>query len=122
MRGMNSAHIWWDNWNRNFAFNSLPTISLAGFNTVRIVWQIKTDGGLDNNYLEKIIQTVIQYQMIPMVELHDATGSTNEQDLYACARWFRDNISLFNKYSKYVLINIANEWVNKKIWKNFVIF
>jgi mannan endo-1,4-beta-mannosidase len=115
MRGINSAHIWWDGWNRNFALNSLLTISQAGFNTVRIVWQIKTDGGLDNNYLEKIIQTVIQYQMVPMVELHDATGSTNEQDLNACATWFRDNISLFNKYSKYIVINIANEWVNLSV-------
>ena len=44
IRGVNSAHIWWDNWGRNYALNSLPAISATGSNTVRIVWQIKTDG------------------------------------------------------------------------------
>ncbi len=46
-----------------------------------------------------------------MIELHDATGSSNVQDLLNCAQWFKTNIGLFNKYQKYILINIANEWV-----------
>ena len=102
--------MWWDSWGRNFAFNSLATISGTGANTVRIVWQMNVDGGLNLSYLENIIKKCIETKMIPMIELHDATGSSNVNDLFNCARWFVNNIALFNKYKKYILINIANEW------------
>ena len=111
IRGVNSPHLWYDNFGRNFAFNSLPTIAATGTNTVRIAWAMKTDGGLDINYLENIIKRCISLKMVAIIELHDATGSSNVNDLLNCARWFANNISLFKKYQRYVLINIANEWV-----------
>jgi len=68
-------------------------------------------GGLDNNYLEMIIKRCIDTRMIPMIELHDVTGSSNVNDLLNCAQWFSNNMAMLKKYQKYVLINIANEWV-----------
>jgi len=52
--------------------------------------------------------------MVAVVELHDATCKPEPQLLIECANWFKNNIALFNKYKKYLIINIANEWV-----KNF---
>lgn len=48
---------------------------------------------------------------VPMIELHDVTCSSNVNDLLRCAQWFSNNIAMLNKYQKYILINIANEWV-----------
>ena len=64
---MNSPHAWYDCYNRNYSYNSLPTISQTGANTVRIVWLMNLFGGLDNNYLELIIQKCIETQMIPVI-------------------------------------------------------
>ena len=46
-----------------------------------------------------------------MIELHDVTCSSNVNDLISCAQWFSNNIGMLKKYQKYILINIANEWV-----------
>ena len=51
--------------------------------------------------------------MVAVVELHDATCKPEPQLLIECANWFKNNIALFNKYKKYLIINIANEWVKK---------
>ena len=92
---------------------------------------MNTDGGLGLNNLENIIKRTIELKMIPMVrmhfcviiyfyldfaliykiELHDATGSSDASRLLECAFWFKNNIDLFNRYKRYILINIANEWV-----------
>ena len=115
IRGVNSAHVWWDSWGRDFALNSISAIAATGANTVRIVWQIQVDGGLDINYLENIIKRCIENKLIPMIELHDATGSSNVEDLLNCARWYKNNIAVFKKYHKYILINVANEWVRRNL-------
>jgi mannan endo-1,4-beta-mannosidase len=50
--------------------------------------------------------------MIPMPELHDVTGNNNAEDLKNMARyWARGDVkSVIDKYKKYILVNIANEW------------
>ncbi len=109
IRGVNSAHLWFDNYDRDYAYKSLLPISRTNSNTVRIVWGLNLQG-MSVGQLEKIIQRVIELNMIPMIELHDATGSSDINSLLNCAKWFKDNMSLFFKYKRYVLINIANEW------------
>ena len=109
IRGVNSAHLWFDNYDRNYAYQSLLPISRTSANTVRIVWAINLVG-MQAGQLEKIIKRIIELKMIPMVELNDASGSGDVISLLNCANWFKDNINLFFIYQKYVLINIANEW------------
>ena len=89
----------------------MTAISNTGANTVRIVWLMSLSGGLDNNYLEMIIKRCIDTRMIPMIELHDVTGSSNVNDLLNCAKWFSNNMAMLKKYQKYILINIAGGWV-----------
>ncbi len=48
-----------------------------GSNALRILWRHapKFDlPGMDMNKLEQIIQEAIKWKMVPIVELHDATG------------------------------------------------
>lgn len=66
---------------------------------------------IDHSHLEKVIQSVIANKMVPVVELHDATCKQDPNELIKSANWFAQNIWLFNKYKKYIIINIANEWV-----------
>jgi hypothetical protein len=82
------------------------------FQKVRIAWQIHLNN-IEQSHLEKIIQAVINNKMVAVVELHDPTCKPEPQLLIECANWFKNNIALFNKYKKYLIINIANEWVKK---------
>lgn len=95
----------------NGAYEALPYIAATGANTVRVVQELASK----LPHLEEIIKRLISLKMIGIIELHDATGSTDVNKLLACANWFKNNIALFKKYQKYVLINIANEWVNYHI-------
>lgn len=77
IKGMNNPHAWFG----QKAYNALDQISTVGCNTVRIVWQT---GGNDQE-LERIINRCIELRMIPMVELHDVTGSPQKERLVAMA-------------------------------------
>lgn len=100
-----------DNFNRNFALNSIPAIAKTGANSIRIQWRINLQGGLNTAHLDKVIQTSINNKLVPIVQLHDATGSSDPKTLENCATWFKNNVALLNKYKKYLIVNIANEWV-----------
>lgn len=104
IKGMNNPHAWFS----DKAFQALEEIQAVGCNTVRIVWQTR---GNDAE-LEKIIQKCIELEMIPMVELHDVTGSPSKERLLDMARWYSrpERVSMLRKYEKYLLLNIANEW------------
>lgn len=110
IRGINNAHADWDNYNRYYAYDALDNIDSHGFNTVRIQWRKYTTGGLSVSHLENIIQRCIAHNMVPMVELHDATGSSSVSQLHEMAQFWADNVWLLIKYRKYIVVNIANEW------------
>ena len=80
IKGMNNPHAWFG----QKAYDALDQISAVGCNTVRIVWQT---GGNDQE-LERIINRCIELRMIPMVELHDVTGSPQKERLVAMAEWY----------------------------------
>ena len=112
IKGMNNPHAWFS----QRAYDALDEIRSVGCNTVRIVWQT---GGKDQE-LERIINRCIELQMIPMVELHDVTGSSSKERLVAMAQWFSkpERVAMLRKYERYLLLNIANEWGDHQVSSN----
>ena len=104
IRGVNNPHIWYPQKSNR----SLETIASLNANCVRIVWM--TNGKPD--ILDKIINKCIELEMIPMVELHDATGKTESESLMRMADYYTrsDVKEVLLKYEKYLLLNVANEW------------
>lgn len=104
IKGINNPHAWF----QERAYQALDDIAATQANTVRIVWQ--TSGQADQ--LERIIERCIALKMIPMVELHDATGNASGERLLDMARYYirNDVKAVLMRYQRYLLINIANEW------------
>lgn len=115
MKGVNVPFAWF----AKESFESLNEIARQNVNCVRIVWTSK----LPAEDLDSILQKCIDLKMVPMVELHDATGDTTETKLYKMAEYFvsTEMKSIIKKYDKYLLLNIANEWgsheVTAEYWK-----
>ena len=103
-RGINNPHIWFD----SQAYNVLGNLANRKTNCIRIVWQRSGSA----SRLDQIIQQIVNLKMVPMVELHDGTGSNNASELTTNAYYYTrsDVLSVLKKYQRYVLINIANEW------------
>ena len=99
-RGVNNGHAWFDHPNGDRrAYNALDNIAALGFNSVRIVWGIRywANGPTsDDNILRDIIERCIELKMVPMVELHDFTGSNNSGDVATAANWWANRASLVN--------------------------
>ena len=116
IRGVNNPHVWYP----EEAYEALPVIASHKNNTVRIVWEM--DGEID--LLDKILNKCIKLKMIPMVELHDATGDSTQAKLLELANYFvrHDVMDVLLKYEKYLLLNIANEWgnhfVSNEYWRD----
>lgn len=100
LRGINKMIVWTD---INGA--SFPEIAKTGANSVRIVWI--TTG--DMAKFDAAIKACKDNKMIPMVELHDATGKWDQ--LSTCVNWWikPEVVSVIQKHEEYLLINIANE-------------
>ena len=78
-RGINNTHYWWDKtWANTPALDALDNIAGFGFNSVRIAWGVVST---DDQILEAIIDRTIDSNMVPIVELHDFTGSNDTDDL-----------------------------------------
>jgi mannan endo-1,4-beta-mannosidase len=114
IRGINNMHVPYDAFGKNWARDSLPAISATGANTLRLVWYVNLTPftGLSIGYLDDLIQRAINNKLVVVLEMHDATGSNNVADLRKCAQWFKDNSWLLFKYQRYLLVNIANEFVS----------
>ncbi len=105
IRGMNIPLIWFN----NDVYNNIGAMkSVTNANTVRIVWSIEGSDAV----LQNAIRRTIENNMIPMVELHTATGSNDPNRLAQMAQWWADRASYFRQadVERYILINIANEW------------
>jgi len=99
--GVNKMIIWMD----SDGLPSYPEIAKTGANCVRVVWT--TDGTAKQ--LDTALYNCRANFMVPMVELHDATGVWN--DLQKCVDyWIRpDVVEVLKKHEEYLLVNIANE-------------
>jgi len=100
LRGINKMTVWTD-----INGESFPEIAKTGANSVRIVWV--TTGDIEK--FDSAISKCRQNKMIPMVELHDATGEWSK--LSTCVNWWikPEVVSVIQKHEEYLLINIANE-------------
>lgn len=115
VRGVNNPHIWWD----ASAYEALDDIALAGANTVRVVWQIS--GAVTR--LDEILARIVALRMVPIIELHDVTGSPDPAELDRAVGWWvsSDVVALLSRYRREALVNIANEWgdhtVSAETWR-----
>jgi len=103
--GMNNPHAWFT----EKAYTALDDIKATGANTVRIVWQTR-GGSLET--LEQAIKRSIELSMVPIVELHDVTGSPSGDALVRMAEWYASEQvkKCLSGYERYIMLNIANEW------------
>jgi mannan endo-1,4-beta-mannosidase len=93
-----------------------PEIRQTGANSVRIVWLIQNNSiPTDLNILDRLITNAKQNRLIPMIELHDATGDWDKlQELVQY--WVRPNVvNLIQKHQEYLLVNIGNEVGNDQV-------
>jgi mannan endo-1,4-beta-mannosidase len=89
--------------------NYFPEIRKSGSNCVRIIWKMTDTQGKEAN-LDGLIQNCINNKMIPMIDLHDATGPYWNMLPQLVAYWTRpDILAIIKKHEKYLLVNIANE-------------
>ncbi|MBN1117093.1 MAG: cellulase family glycosylhydrolase [Bacteroidales bacterium] len=109
IKGVNNPHIWFP----KKAYDALPAIAEKNVNTIRVVWM--TQGRI--SLLDSILSKCIELEMIPMVELHDATGDSSTSRLVAMAAYFvlPEVKHVLDKYEQFLLINIANEWGNHSV-------
>jgi mannan endo-1,4-beta-mannosidase len=89
----------------------LPQIALSQANTVRIVWGIRNDKNqaTDVSVLDQLISNSLANGLLPMIELHDATGDFGQ--LYSLVDyWTRPEVvNVINAHSQALLVNIGNE-------------
>ncbi|MCF8358505.1 MAG: cellulase family glycosylhydrolase [Prolixibacteraceae bacterium] len=110
IRGVSNPNIWFE----HDGLIRYREIEKTGANVVRIVWQ--TWGS--PSALDEAIQNCINLHMIPMIELHDATGEWDK--LQDCVDyWIRpDVVDVIVKHEEYLLVNIANEVGDYNVTKN----
>lgn len=116
LRGVNMGSIY----AVNFGLKELEEIEKTGANNVRIVlertYRDWGKGGavteLTADKIEPIITASLAKGMIPVLELHDFTGTANvAADLPKAVQWWNSNDikSMFKKYQQRIILNIANE-------------
>jgi mannan endo-1,4-beta-mannosidase len=112
LRGVNKMSVF-DN-DDPLGLVSFPEIKQTGSNTVRIVWAIthnlQADGQATSTAtLDALIANAKANHLIPMVELHDATGDwsrLNELVNY----WTQPAVvKILQKHKAHLLVNIGNE-------------
>lgn len=103
LRGVNEMSVWAGADPTGTIY--MPEIRKTGANCVRIVWNT----GSSLTTLDQIIQNCINNKMIPMIEMHDATGDWSKMPT-VINYWTRtDVVALIKKHEQYLLVNIANE-------------
>lgn len=116
LRGINMGNVY----AVNFGLKEIEEIEKTGANSVRIVltqqYQDWTNGGamtaITGVKIESVINACINKGMIPVLELHDYTGSANVvNDLPKATQWWTkaDIKNTLLKYQKSIIVNITNE-------------
>ncbi|WP_123864503.1 cellulase family glycosylhydrolase [Chitinophaga barathri] len=102
LRGVNKMNVVTDKTGER----SFKEIAKTGANCVRIMW-MKFGGG--GQALDTVIGNAVRHGLLPVLELHDATGKWDK--LPEClAFWLQpDVVKVIKKYERYLVINIANE-------------
>ena len=108
-RGINLAHAWYTD-KTEF---SMSEISALGANSARIVLACGSKWDkTPYSEVENIVKWCEKYGLICVLELHDFTGSNKASDITETAlKYWAEMKNLLNVYKKYIIINIANEWI-----------
>ena len=108
LRGVNISHAWYS----GSTMNNISKARSYGCNAVRIVC---ADGQrwskTDYNTLKNIIEKCVENGLICVLEVHDTTDSDSVSSLNTAVNYWKEMKSLLNQYNKYVIVNIANEWM-----------
>lgn len=109
LRGVNKMSVFDDEDPRGQI--SFPEIAKTGANSVRIVWAIEDDQGkTDPNDLKALIDNAIGAGLLPMIELHDATGGSLSRLDSLVDYWSRPAIvDIIMAHQNAILVNIGNE-------------
>jgi mannan endo-1,4-beta-mannosidase len=108
LRGVNKMSVW-DNEDPTGEI-SFAEIRNIGANSVRIVWLHTLNGApTDTATLDALITNARANHLIPMIELHDATGEWS--GLQALVDYWTQPavLSIIQKHQAYLFLNIGNE-------------
>lgn len=89
---------------------SFPEIKKTGANTVRIVWRKAVNDppeSTDPEVLKGLIHQAKTNRLIPMIELHDATGDWSKLD--ELVDYWEQKSKMLTQHDQYLLLNIGNE-------------
>lgn len=96
---------------------SFPEIKKSGANSVRIVWAISADAVpvTSTGTLDALISNAKANHLIPMIELHDATGDWGR--LRQLVDYWTEPavVRIIRKHAEYLLVNIGNEVGNDSV-------
>ncbi|MCE8425226.1 MAG: cellulase family glycosylhydrolase [Candidatus Methanoperedens sp.] len=93
---------------------SFPEIKKTGANTVRIVWAATSNlqpgsPATSTVTLDALIMNARANHLIPMIELHDATGDWNRLEELVTYWTQPAVVRIIKKHQAYLLVNIGNE-------------
>lgn len=101
LRGVNRMAVWAEPTGRF----SLPQIEKTGANAVRIMWMM----GKSAEEFDEIVRNTVQLGMIPIIEIHDATGDWSKLPA-VIDYWLNPaTVAVIKRHQEYLLVNIANE-------------
>jgi len=105
MKGFSVPTAWFTN---DVNGNIANIRNRTGANCLRIVVTTSTSDAA----WQTSVTNCIANKMIPMVELHDVTGNNSPSELNRMAQFWASKASFLTRsdISRYILINIANEW------------
>ncbi len=114
LRGINEMAIW--SIKDKTLAETLPEIAKTGANSARLCWL--TTGS--PRTLDSLLSNCISNQMIPVIELHDATGNwDNFQSLLDY--WKRPDVfQVIQNYKNWVLLNIGTKLGQKQVMMSFL--
>jgi hypothetical protein len=116
-KGYNVPLAWFQN---DVAQNIANMKANTGVNSLRIVVGngYTPIDGTGNNWntpdatWQSVVQTCIDNEIIPVVEVHNILGSNEVADLRAVAQWWASKAAFLTRddIAPYILLNICNEW------------
>lgn len=118
MRGVNANH----NWNNSgqpsgdLYLEQIKYIKATGANAVRVTFAPHASNDpykfvcLTIEEREEVIAEYVKYHIVPVVAYHNATGCNNPERVYQAVDFWIGEKEWLDKYGKFVILNITNEW------------
>lgn len=119
MRGVNVAHAWYPEYTQT----SINAVADLGANCVRVVL---ADGSRWTKTTYTEVENIIAWcearGLVCILEVHDPTGIDDINSLNSAVNYWIELKDLVNAHKDYVIVNIANEWIQTwnqgSLWSN----